>query len=224
MKHEHIEHLWRRCLEDLGISEASRLCQQRNGGVTERRMGQRTYAFAGRVYKISLREIEPTGSMPWGDTKREFELISMCRDLPAIPEAIEFIETNEYQAAVYRWVDAVSMIDPSIGIWKSCIATARLAPTLLRLSRRGIAHNDVMPNNVLISPRGQIYLIDFDRATVCSRTEAIVRNFLKYREQCDPVLFFGSLAKLVRVQLGARMPDSMRRIYQYATRGCRRRH
>ncbi len=188
--------------------------------MTRRQMVQRTYVSAGRVYKIFVLGLQTGGPLPLGDNKREFELVSLCRHLSAIPSALEFIETSKYEVGVYQWVDAVPLTDRSLGFWRSCLVFVRLTPILWQLSRRGIAHNDLMPNNVLVSQRGRVHLIDFDRAITCSRHEAFFRNFLKWRQRGSDA-FFGSLAKLVRVQLGRRVPRPIRLAYRFLTGSCR---
>jgi predicted Ser/Thr protein kinase len=69
-------------------------------------------------------------------------------------------------------------------VWSRDLAILlRLAAILWKCSLRGVAHNDVRPENVVVSAVGKCHLIDFDQATYCSSPRAFLSNLLGIADQ-----------------------------------------
>jgi hypothetical protein len=132
-------------------------------------------AFAAtddRFFKIVPREApEPDRRQ---DARGEFDLLRRCRGLVGVPEALELIEDAHHHTLVLQRVPGrpLSALEPG---WSGF---ARLMLRLIRLvwamARRGVRHNDLRPENVLVAPDGGVHLVDFDQASTGGFTECLL--------------------------------------------------
>jgi SAM-dependent methyltransferase len=95
-----------------------------------------------------------------------------------VPGFIAWTQSDEARVLVMRRLDALqlSQLDPG---W---LGLARLLPALLllvvRLARRGVSHDDLRPENILIDRAGRLHLIDFDQASSGSFARCLGRSLL----------------------------------------------
>ncbi|MCC5829091.1 MAG: hypothetical protein JJU36_06545, partial [Phycisphaeraceae bacterium] len=68
---------------------------------------------------------------------------------------------------------------------------------VVRLSLRGVAHNDLGRHNILLADDGRVFVIDFDRATQCSPVAALYRNFFRRLGSRGPIANIRSLFQYV---------------------------
>jgi serine/threonine protein kinase len=120
-------------------------------------------AGGDRFYKIA-RGREPLPSRRQ-DLRGEFELLRHCRGLAGVPEALELIGSGEFQVLVLRKVPGqpLSRLEPP---WsRFALIMLHLSAILWALARRGVRHNDLRPDNVMVAPDGGVHLVDFDQAS-----------------------------------------------------------
>ena len=120
----------------------------------------RTFAVAAdRFYKI-----DHGGGSRRQDLRGEFELLRRCRGLAGVPEALELIG-GDVQVLVLRKVpgEPLSRLDlPWPGFARVML---RVLAIVWALARRGVRHNDLRPDNVMVAPDGAVHLVDFDQAS-----------------------------------------------------------
>jgi hypothetical protein len=129
-------------------------------------------AVADRFYKTVARRAPAPERRQ--DARGEFDLLRRCRGLPGVPEALEVIEDGHQQILVLQRVPGRPLSSVELG-WPGF---ARVMLALLRLvwalARRGVRHNDLRPENVLVAQGGRVYLVDFDQASTGGLAECLL--------------------------------------------------
>ncbi|MGH6903355.1 MAG: methyltransferase, partial [Geminicoccaceae bacterium] len=120
-------------------------------------------AGGDRFYKIAQgRGPRPSRRQ---DLRGEFELLRRCRGLAGVPEALELIGGGELQMLVLRKVPGqpLSRLQPP---WSGlALIMLRLSAIVWALARRGVRHNDLRPDNIMVAQDGRVHLVDFDQAS-----------------------------------------------------------
>ena len=133
--------------------------------------GRAVLVVADRFYKVVPRQPVPERRQ---DARGEFELLRRCRGLAGVPEALELIEDGQRQILVLQRIPGRPLSALEIG-W---LDFARLVLGLIRLvwalARRGVRHNDLRPENVLVGPEGGVHLVDFDQASTGGLAECLL--------------------------------------------------
>jgi hypothetical protein len=120
------------------------------------------FAIADRFYKIVPRQPVPERRQ---DARGEFELLRRCRGLAGVPEALEVIEDGPRQILVLQRVPGRPLSDLELGWFDFARVMLRLIRLVSALARRGVRHNDLRPENVMVAPDGGVHLVDFDQAS-----------------------------------------------------------
>jgi SAM-dependent methyltransferase len=132
-------------------------------------------AVGDRFYKIA----RPWGPLPSRrqDLRGEFELLRGCRGLAGVPEALELIGGGELQVLVLRKVPGQPLSRLQLPWSRFALVMLRLSAILLGLARRGVRHNDLRPENIMVAPDGGVHLVDFDQASRGDLFECLLAGF-----------------------------------------------
>ncbi|MGH6914542.1 MAG: hypothetical protein ACREH3_12650, partial [Geminicoccales bacterium] len=137
---------------------------------------ERTFAAAAdRFYKIAHGRGTPRPRRQ--DLRGEFELLRRCRGVAGVPEALELIGGGEFQMLVLRKVpgEPLSRLEPP---WsRFALIMLRLIPIVWALARRGVRHNDLRPDNIMVARDGGVHLVDFDQASRGGFLECVLAGF-----------------------------------------------
>jgi Phosphotransferase enzyme family len=133
----------------------------------------RTYgAAADRFYKTVASEA--AGPKRRQDARGEFALLRRCRGLAGVPEALEMIDDAQHQVLVLRRVPGRPLSSIELGWLAFARVMLRLSRVVWALARRGVRHNDLRPENVMVTPDGGIHLVDFDQASTGGLLECLL--------------------------------------------------
>ena len=125
-----------------------------------------------RFYKIAQpREVETRRRQ---DLRGEFDLLRRCRGLAGVPEALELIEADGRQILVLERVPGRPLSRLELPWPNFALVELRLLRLVWALARRGVRHNDLRPENVMVAPDGRIHLVDFDQASTGGLFECLV--------------------------------------------------
>src|SRR5688500_18686765 len=147
---------WIEPVQRIGLSDAEMLWQSTAG------VASRTYRQGSLVHKIRLHGVLTTPTTAYGDLQKEFSIVKRCRGICNIPRAVDYRREGNVEIAVYEWVSGSPLYECRLGFMPAIYVVFKVAWIMVRLSWRGIAHNDLTLNNVLLDNRAQVYLIDFD--------------------------------------------------------------
>lgn len=192
------EKLWLSTIANVGITSAELLPNSYYDP------GRRVYGNDKYIYKIILFEFEKTSNLRVHDVKGEYNVLRDCVGLPGIPAAIQYQRNNNYELLVVERMDGKPLDPGGLGILKLLTIMCKLSRILFRLACKGICHNDIKSNNVLLTREENVSLIDFDQATRANFIIAIIRSFLGIKIGERKV--HGNLMTLVKESLKENLP------------------
>ncbi|MEO1229511.1 MAG: serine/threonine-protein kinase [Myxococcota bacterium] len=108
--------------------------------------------------------------------EREFRRVSTLR-VPGMVQFYELIIEDGFIAVIMELVEGVDLLrsarsrPPGVRERFLIAAADQLARTLEALHDAGVVHGDIKPSNVLVSPAGEVTLVDFDLSTPFSQDE-----------------------------------------------------
>ena len=147
----------------------------------------RRYGVSGDLFfKITLRQ---SGTTAGGqrDLRGEAALLRRCQGIPGIPSFVAWTQSDAARVLVMRRLDAVPLNQLEIGWVRLAGALLALVVLVVRLAWRGVSHDDLRPENILLDGAGRIHLIDFDRASSGSFAACLARSVLGLRLAGAPV-------------------------------------
>ncbi len=124
----------------------------------------RTFDAAGDRFYKAVAGHAPGGER-WQDARGEFAMLRRCRGLAGVPAALALLEEAGEHVLVLERVPGRPLGSLELG-W---LCFAQIMLQLIRLvwaiARRGVRHNDLRPENVIVAPDGRVHLVDFDQAS-----------------------------------------------------------
>ena len=125
-----------------------------------------------RFYKTVRRQaLEPARRQ---DARGEFDLLWRCRGITGVPDALELIEDAHHQILALQRVPGRPLSDLELGWPRFARIMLRLIRLVWAIARRGVRHNDLRPENVMVAPDGRIHLVDFDQASTGGFAECLL--------------------------------------------------
>lgn len=166
------ESQWSSCIAALGIRGDNFLWQSPYDPL------RRTYATEDRVYKVQLLQNDSPAGPRAQDLAGEYAILKRCEAITGIPSAVRYYRHENFEALVVKRVRGEPLTGLAVGWFRFLVVLAKLATLLIRMSRRGVSHNDIRPENVLVSDDGIVSVIDFDQATQATFLPALIRSFV----------------------------------------------
>lgn len=201
-----IESLWPIVIAKAGLSSAELLSSSYFD------LARRVYAVDQRVYKITLLEFEKTSRLRNLDLQGEFAMLRKCAGIPGVPTAINWQHDKDFEMLIVQRMDGEAL--EGLSFARFLLVLCKLCLMIFRLSCRGVSHNDIKSENLLLTNEGQVSLIDFDQATLVGFVAGITRSFLGIRIGEEEV--YGGLVKMVKEYFKDNLPpgvlDRLRRI------------
>jgi predicted Ser/Thr protein kinase/SAM-dependent methyltransferase len=199
------EEAWRHRLEGLGLAGAIPFPQDIPDP------SRRTFLYRGVVYKVTLTSLKRGGRNQ--DLSGEYELLRRCRGIVGIPRVRDYREIDGVELLALDYIDAQPLNQARLGRLQRAATLIRVVRVLVALSLRGISHNDIRDENVLVDGEGKVFIIDFDQATSTPIVKAMMRNLIGARS--GAARHFGSWLRLAAFPTGQRiwraLPPSLRR-------------
>jgi len=124
-----------------------------------------------------------TSHLRINDLEQEFEILSCGKDIKGIPAALHFCRNNNYQIAIYSFLPGIQLSKMDLPFIKLLLVSFKLSKILFGLSIKGICHNDIVPENILITNELYVSLVDFDQAVKIGTIKAIAGNFFGIKSQ-----------------------------------------
>jgi predicted Ser/Thr protein kinase/SAM-dependent methyltransferase len=152
------------------------------------------------MVKVVAQAIDPTRGYRVNDLEQEADILRRLAGVRGVP-SFAFLEVgSEWQALGTTYVDGTDLADRKLPLFTIARVVSSVTRLVIQMSLRGLSHNDIKPENVLLSPDGrQIWLIDFDQATTGhTRWRALVRNMIGSHFYRNEVVVHGSLRTLLR--------------------------
>jgi predicted Ser/Thr protein kinase/SAM-dependent methyltransferase len=162
----------------------SRIAHGKDAALRSRPAPRRVRSDGERFVKTAL---PGSGSERQQDLRGEFEILMRVRGIPGVPAVFDLVDDGTGQALVMERVPHPPL-DCMGATWPSLLAILpRLTRIVWRLARRGVSHDDLRPENILISETGEVFLVDFDQAATGSFPRCLMRSLLGLRAGGPPV-------------------------------------
>ncbi len=178
---EKVESLFAFAIESLNISNP-RLIKIHEGG----RFGKRVYAAGDRLYKIHIKSLNPTKGRSRQDYRGEYVVAQRCKGILGVAQVEDFIINGDIEAVVYQFIDGQPFEKLRISTWKRVCLLLFVFFAAIRMSLRGVAHNDLGMHNLLLGTDGRIWIIDFDQATIEPIAKALLINLVRRKNSGHP--------------------------------------
>ena len=138
---------------------------------------RKTYLYNNLIIKARKKSEDTTQQLRQNTLKQEYELLKDCDGIDSLPKAFYYFEDNDYELLFTSFLPGVPLSSLKVSILNLIKILRKLSGILYHLSIRKISHNDIVPENILITNDYQISLIDFDQATKSNFTAAFLRQF-----------------------------------------------
>lgn len=179
-----IDRIWEEALEELGYADSALV------GESDFDPFRRTYVVDGQVLKIVLHDYEISGHLRRNTPQDEYSILERLHSVRVVPKPLGLEQAHEMSVLRMEHCGGRSLEEVEISRWRAVKALGRLTGGLFAISLRGIAHNDLKPDNILVDD-ASVTLLDFDQASTGSIGMALASNFAP-RSRGD-VGRFGSL-------------------------------
>lgn len=129
----------------------------------------RVYRAGDSVLKVARHSI---GSPKPLSLEAEYHILRRLDGIAGAPQRAEFVTHGGFDVLSYRYKQGILLADyieahqGNRREWFRVVASLTLL--LEQLHERGVAHRDLMPDNVLVDAGGGVHLIDFDQAMIAS--------------------------------------------------------
>ena len=150
----------------------------------------RTYLQGDSAHKITLKTDLPDLYPKLSPGACEAALLGHCNGIPGVPTVHDFRENTNACVLSMDRLEGTALQDVlgDLTIAQAWRIIVRLLHTSIGISWRGVAHNDIVPRNIVVGRANRPYLVDFDQAHLTSRTDALLRNVLGIGTS-DPLIY-----------------------------------
>lgn len=138
---------------------------------------RKTFLYNNLIIKARKKSEDTTQQLRQNTLKQEYELLNDCNGIDAVPQAFYYFDDNNYELLFTNFLPGVRLSNLKVSIVNLFKILIKLSGILYHLSACKISHNDIIPENILITNDFQVSLIDFDQATKSKFTAAFLRQF-----------------------------------------------
>jgi len=139
----------------------------------------RWYALTDTLfYKIALPAKPDAAPARRQDLPGEARLLRRCRRISGIPELVDWREEGGLDVLITRRLEALPLSQLDLGCGRLFRLLPQLVLLVVRLAWRGVSHDDLRPENILLDARGRVHLVDFDQASTGPFAVCLARSLL----------------------------------------------
>ncbi|HSW56712.1 MAG TPA: phosphotransferase [Ignavibacteriaceae bacterium] len=136
------------------------------------------YFYDGKIIKSKIINKDVSSQLRQNDLKEEFKILKICFGINGVPNHPYYCNNGKYELLFMRHLPGTQLINLKLTLDVLVKIIPKLVMILIKISKRGICHNDIVPRNILVNENMSISLIDFDQATITTPAKAFAGNFL----------------------------------------------
>jgi serine/threonine protein kinase len=125
---------------------------------------RKTYLLQNIIIKSRKLDEDSSAHLRHNDLKEECEILKLSDSIKGIPRALHYHRSEIYELLFLTYLPGLQLRNLQLSFFQSFKVTLRVLNILVRLSIKGICHNDVTPQNVLLTEKYKTSLVDFDQA------------------------------------------------------------
>ncbi len=139
---------------------------------------RKTFLYNNFIIKAHKKNEDRTQHMRQNSLQREYELLKECNEIDGIPKTFYYCSNDDYDLLFISYQHGIQLVNLKISFVQLLKILKGLSLILFKLSKCGISHNDIVPENILVTNDFKVSLIDFDQGTKVKPIKAFVRQFL----------------------------------------------
>ncbi len=174
---------------------------------------RQAFLYNDLIIKTHNIKEDNTQHLRQNNLQQEYELLKDCKKIRGIPKAYSYCENNGYILLLVSYLQGTSLTNLKLSVTQLLKLLIGLSNILFRLSLRGISHNDIVPDNILISKDFKVMLIDFDQATKNNFLVAFCRQFFGINIGESKVNY--SIITVLKYYLKKKFPKTMIRLKKF---------
>lgn len=135
-----------------------------------------TYLLGDVIIKSRKLDDDKTARLRYNDLKDEYEILKFSDAVKGIPNALHYYKNELYELLFLNYLPGVQLRNLQLSFFQTVKVTLQVLKILVRLSGKRVCHNDVTPQNVLLTSNNNASLVDFDQAVRTTIVKACAGN------------------------------------------------
>jgi serine/threonine protein kinase len=137
---------------------------------------RKTYLLQNIIIKSRELNEDKSAHLRHNDLKEEYEILKLSDSIKGVPRTLHYHKSEKYELLFLSYLPGVQIRNLQLSFFQSSKVTFRILKILIRLSIKGICHNDVTPQNVLLTEKHRASLVDFDQAISTTFVKSFAGN------------------------------------------------
>jgi len=139
---------------------------------------RKTFLLDDIIIKSRKLDDDRSAHLRHNDLKEEYEIIKVSEDVKGIPKALHYHKNKLYELLFLSYLPGTQLRNVQLSFIQTIKVTLEVFKIIVRLSGKGICHNDITPQNILLTGENNASLVDFDQAVRTTIIRALAGNIL----------------------------------------------
>jgi len=139
---------------------------------------RKTFLLNDIIIKSRKLDDDRSSHLRHNDLKEEYEILKLSDEVNGTPKALHYNKNELYELLFLSYLPGEQLRNQQLTFVQTVKVTIQVLKILVRLSGKGICHNDVTPQNVLLTGKNNPSLVDFDQAVKTTIVKAFAGNIL----------------------------------------------
>jgi predicted Ser/Thr protein kinase/2-polyprenyl-3-methyl-5-hydroxy-6-metoxy-1,4-benzoquinol methylase len=137
---------------------------------------RKTFLLNDIIIKSRKLDDDRSAHLRHNDLEQEYTILKLNDAIKGVPKALHYNKNGIYELLFLSYLPGVQLRNLQLSFFSSVKVTLKVLKILVRLSIKGICHNDVTPQNVLLTEKNKASLVDFDQAVRTTIVKAFAGN------------------------------------------------
>lgn len=139
---------------------------------------RKTFLINDIIIKSRKLDNDRSAHLRHNDLKEEYEILKLSEAVEGTPKVLHYHKNELYELLFLSYLPGAQLRNLQLSFIQTVKVTLQVLKILVRLSGKGICHNDVTPQNVLLTNKNNASLVDFDQAVRTTIVNAFAGNIL----------------------------------------------
>jgi 2-polyprenyl-3-methyl-5-hydroxy-6-metoxy-1,4-benzoquinol methylase/tRNA A-37 threonylcarbamoyl transferase component Bud32 len=137
---------------------------------------RKTFLLDDVIIKSRKLDDDESAHLRHNDLKEEYEILKLSDAVKGIPKALHYCKNEVFELLFLNCLPGVQLRNMQLSFFETIKVSLKVLVILVRLSGKKISHNDVTPQNVLLTDKNSVSLVDFDQAVRTTIVKAFAGN------------------------------------------------
>ena len=139
---------------------------------------RKTFLLDDIIIKSRKLDDDSSAHLRHNDLKEEYEILKLSEEVNGTPKAIHYHKNELYELLFLSYLPGTQLRNLQLSFIQTFKVSLEVLKILFRLSGKGICHNDITPQNILLTGENNVSLVDFDQAVRTTIVRAFAGNIL----------------------------------------------